>query len=130
MNRFVALLVSLLLITFSHLAISQQITQPEMTAHSFSEVDVITPGDGRMVRRINASTVGLIRVEWPMGTATTPHNHANELVLAVVEGRLKAISGDREFILGPGDVIVIPAWVEHSYVALEDSITLEAAGPG
>ncbi len=130
MNRFVIYLASLLLIMFSHLAISQQITDPEMTALSFDEVEVLTPADGRITRRIMASTVGLIRVEWPKGTATTPHNHANELVLAVIEGRLRAISGDREFILEAGDVAVIPAWVEHSYVALEDTLTFEAAGPG
>ncbi len=86
--------------------------------------------DGREVRRIDASTVGLIRVEWPMGASTTPHNHANELVLTVIEGRLRAISGNQEFVLEAGDTVVIPAWVEHSYVALEDSVTLEAAGPG
>ena len=130
MNRFAAYLVSLLLITLSQLASSQQITEPEMTAHNFSEAEVITPPDGRIVQRINAATVGLIRVEWPMGTATTPHNHANELVLAIVEGRLRAISGDREFILETGDVVVIPAWVEHSYEALEDTLTYEASGPG
>jgi quercetin dioxygenase-like cupin family protein len=130
MNRYVVFLVSLLLITCSHLAISQQITEPGMTIVNFSEAEEMNPEDGRKVRRVDASTVGLIRVEWPKGTATAAHNHANELVLAVVEGRLRAISGDREFVMEAGDVAVIPAWVEHSYVALEDTITFEASGPG
>jgi quercetin dioxygenase-like cupin family protein len=101
-----------------------------MSFRSFSDVELRAFDDGRKVRRISASTVGLIRVDWPEGAATTPHNHANELVLSVIEGRLRAISGDQEFIMEAGDVVVIPAWVEHSYVALEDSLTLEAAGPG
>ena len=86
--------------------------------------------DGREVYRISAATVGLVYVEWPQGTVTTPHNHANELVLTVMSGRLKAISGDQEFIMEAGDVVTVPAWVDHSYEALEDSLTMEAAGPG
>ena len=130
MSRFMVFLVALLLGGFSQLVISQQVTDPEMTGLSFNDLETRTMDDGRNVRRIEASTVGLIRVEWPMGTSTTPHNHANELVLTVVSGRLRAISGSREIILESGDAVVIPAWVEHSYVALEDSVTLEAAGPG
>ncbi len=130
MSRLTVVLVALLLGSFSQLAISQQVTDPEMTALSFNDLEARSMPDGREVRRIDASTVGLIRVEWPMGTSTTPHNHANELVLTLIEGRMRAISGTREFVLEPGDVVVIPAWVEHSYVALEDSVTLEAAGPG
>ena len=30
----------------------------------------------------------------------------------------------------PGDLVVVPAYVEHGYEALEDSITIEAVGPG
>ncbi len=130
MNRLVTTFASVALILFPSLVISQQITAPEMTLHSFDEAELRVPEDGRKVRRIMASTVGLIRVEWPEGAATTPHNHANELVLSVIEGRLRAISGDREFIMEAGDTVVIPAWVEHSYVALEDTLTLEASGPG
>jgi len=130
MSRFIVVLVALLLGSFSQLVIPQQVTDPEMKAFSFNDLEARSMQDGRNVRRVDASTVGLIRVDWPIGTSTTPHNHANELVLTLIEGRLRAISGTHEFILEPGDVVVIPAWVEHSYVALEDSVTLEAAGPG
>ena len=130
MNKLIASFVAVGSILFSGFVISQQVTTPEMTLQSFGDVDLRLNADGRRTRRVSASTVGLIRVEWPEGTTTTPHNHANELVLTVVEGRLRAISGNQEFIMEAGDVVVIPAWVEHGYVALEDSITLEAAGPG
>jgi len=48
----------------------------------------------------------------------------------LLEGRLRAFSGDREFLLEPGDMVVVPAYVEHRYEALEDSVTVEAVGPG
>ncbi len=40
------------------------------------------------------------------------------------------MSGGREFILEPGDVVAFPAWVDHGFEALEDTVTYEAAGPG
>ncbi|MGI9259987.1 MAG: cupin domain-containing protein [Gammaproteobacteria bacterium] len=122
-------LVSIVVFLSAGAVVSQQVTQPEMNLQNIND-DVREMDDGRKVGRISASTVGLIRVEWPEGTSTTPHNHANELVLSVVSGRLRAISGDQEIIMEAGDTVIIPAWVEHSYVALEDSITYEAAGPG
>lgn len=138
MKRTIALSTSLLLIMGSHVAGGQELTQPdsaqitvpEMSYLKFSETEGRVLDDGRDVRRINAATVGLIRVEWPEGATTAAHNHANELIMSVVSGRLKAISGDKEFIMEAGDVVVVPAWVDHSYVALEDTVTLEAAGPG
>ena len=106
MNRLIASFVAVGSILFSGFVISQQVTTPEMTLQSFSDVDLRLNADGRRTRRVSASTVGLIRVEWPEGTTTTPHNHANELVLTVVEGRLRAISGNQEFIMEAGDCLL------------------------
>lgn len=106
-----------------------QITTPVMEVVKAEDIEVREMRDGRVTQRISAATVGLIKVEWPAGTSTTAHNHANELVLHVLEGRLRAYSSGEEFVVEAGDVIVIPAWVDHRYEALEDSVTVEAAGP-
>ncbi len=106
-----------------------QITTPVMEVVKAEDIEVREMRDGRVTQRISAATVGLIKVEWPAGTSTTAHNHANELVLHVLEGRLRAYSSGEEFVAEAGDVIVIPAWVDHRYEALEDSVTVEAAGP-
>ena len=125
---FIAVLLAPL---FSIAAFAQQgISEPKMLVQSFKDVEARKMADGREVYRISAATVGLVYVEWPKGAVTTPHNHANELVLTVMSGRLKAMSGDQEFIMEAGDVVTIPAWVDHSYEALEDTLTMEAAGPG
>ena len=129
MKKLAISLGSLVVLFSAGAVISQQVTHPEMSLENITD-GVREMDDGRKVGRVTASTVGLIRVEWPQGTSTTPHNHANELVLSLVSGRLRAISGDQEIIMEAGDTVIIPAWVEHSYVALEDSITYEAAGPG
>lgn len=108
---------------------SSQITTPAMEVVKAADIEAREMQDGRVTQRVTAATVGLIKVEWPAGTSTTAHNHANELVLHVLEGRLRAYSGDQEFVVEAGDVIVIPAWVDHRYEALEDSLTVEASGP-
>lgn len=129
MNKNIIPAAALVLAAFTQPG-SSQVTQPEMVLHRFGELPTTNADDGRVSRRVAGATVGLIRVEWPAGTRTTPHNHANELVVFLVEGRLKAFSGDKEFTLEPGDLVVVPAYVEHSYEALEDSVTVEASGPG
>ena len=108
---------------------SSQITTPVMELVKADDIEAREMRDGRVTQRISAATVGLIKVEWPAGTSTTAHNHANELVLHVLEGRLRAYSSGEEFVAEAGDVIVIPAWVDHRYEALEDSVTVEASGP-
>ena len=127
-SKFI-LAAALVLATFAHTGSSQMVA-PEMAFYRVGELAATHNDDGRVVRRVDAATIGLIRVEWPAGTVTTAHNHAAELMVFLVEGSLKAFSGDQEITLEPGDLVVFPAYVEHSYEALEDSITVEAIGPG
>ena len=129
MNKKIILLATLVFLVFSNPG-SSQITTPRMMLHNLDSLERRNAEDGRVTRRISGDAIGLIRVEWPAGTITTPHNHANELIVFLIEGRLRALSGETEFILVPGDLVVVPAYVEHGYEALEDSITIEAAGPG
>ncbi|MBD07393.1 MAG: cupin domain-containing protein [Gammaproteobacteria bacterium] len=129
MNKKIIFIVTLIFLVFSN-AGSSQITAPKMMLHSLENLESRNMEDGRVTRRISGDAVGLIRVEWPAGTITTPHNHANELIVLLIEGRLRALGGETEFILMPGDLVVVPAYVEHGYEALEDSITIEAVGPG
>tara|TARA_B100000686_G_scaffold292847_1_gene321832 strand:+ start:12335 stop:12724 length:390 start_codon:yes stop_codon:yes gene_type:complete len=129
MNKKIIFIVTLIFLVFSN-AGSSQITAPKMMLHSLENLESRNMEDGRVTRRISGDAVGLIRVEWPAGTITTPHNHANELIILLIEGRLRALGGETEFILMPGDLVVVPAYVEHGYEALEDSITIEAVGPG
>lgn len=129
MNKKIIFIVALVFLVFSN-AGSSQVTAPKMMLHSLENLESRNMEDGRVTRRISGDAIGLIRVEWPAGTITTPHNHANELIVLLIEGRLRALGGETEYILMPGDLVVVPAYVEHGYEALEDSITIEAVGPG
>lgn len=129
MNKNIAIASAIVLVVFAS-AGSSQVVAPAMQHYRVSELPATHNDDGRVVRRVTAATLGLIRVEWPAGTRTTPHNHAAELIVYLVEGRMRAFSGGQELMLEAGDAVVFPSYVEHSYEALEDSVTVEAAGPG
>lgn len=106
------------------------ITIPRANIVRIADAEYSHVPDGRMIHRVNGTTVGLIQVDWPKGTIAEPHNHAVELIVAVGSGRFKVLSGGEEYVLGPGDVAAFPAWVDHGFEALEDTVTFEAAGPG
>ena len=106
------------------------ITSPEANVVRIGDAEYSTVPDGRAIHRVNGTTVGLMTVRRPKGTVAEPHNHAVELIVSVANGQLKVLSGGREFILEPGDVIAFPAWVDHGFEALEETVTYEAAGPG
>ena len=131
MNRFITALIAVFIIVFAHQSISQQpLLDPEMTVHDLFGMEPRNFREGILGRVVAAATVRLSRIEITEGFSTPAHNHPDEEIVLLLEGSIRAVSGDNEFVLQPGELILIPAYVEHHYVALEDSVTIEAFGPG
>ncbi len=63
------------------------------------------------------------------GAAVPRHSHMNEQYSWIISGALKFVFDDREILLGAGDVLVIPANVPHSAVALEDTVDVDIFAP-
>jgi quercetin dioxygenase-like cupin family protein len=62
--------------------------------------------------------------------ATVPrHSHVNEQYSWIVSGTLKFIFDDREILVGAGEILLIPANVAHSAVALEDTVDVDIFAP-
>lgn len=68
-------------------------------------------------------------VEFEAGSKFPIHKHPNEQFSYVVEGRLKIVVDGRAYILGPGDIMVIPSFMPHGGEALEATKVIEAFGP-
>ena len=79
---------------------------------------VIT-GERAMVAEISISKGGLVPL----------HHHESEQLSYCLEGKLKLEAEGKEFILNPGDVLVIPSNVPHSALALEDFRGLDIFSP-
>ncbi|NJQ20998.1 AraC family transcriptional regulator [Pantoea sp. LS15] len=69
----------------------------------------------RHIRQTFHRTSGLeLRSTWQSTQAYKRHCHPQLSIGAIVEGQTSCICHDREYILQPGDLIVIPAYVPHS----------------
>ena len=63
------------------------------------------------------------------GAVVPRHSHVNEQYSWIISGALKFIFDDREILVGEGEVLVIPANVAHSAVALEDTVDVDIFAP-
>ena len=62
--------------------------------------------------------------------ATVPrHSHMNEQYSWIISGALKFVFDDREILVGAGEILLIPANMAHSAVALEDTVDVDIFAP-
>ena len=83
-------------------------------------------------RLITGSRMMLAHVYLKKGCIVPKHQHDNEQLTYILEGRLKFWIGDdqKEIIeLGPGEVLVIPSFVWHKAEALEDTLDVDVFCP-
>jgi quercetin dioxygenase-like cupin family protein len=60
------------------------------------------------------------------------HSHENEQITYILEGALHfrlGENGEREVIVRAGEVLVIPSYLPHSAVALEDTLDVDVFNP-
>ena len=100
-----------------------------MTLYNLNEMEP-RGQEGFQIRLISAATIRMLRSEVAAGASTPNHNHPDEEIVYLLEGRVRVISGEQEAVLEPGELVVFPAYVEHHYEAMENSVTIEIFGPG
>jgi len=62
--------------------------------------------------------------------ATVPrHSHVNEQYSWIISGVLKFVFDDREILVSAGEILLIPAQVPHSAVAMEDTVDVDFFAP-
>lgn len=71
-------------------------------------------------------------ISYPAGTEAKPHAHPNEQFQILIRGKARYRVGAQEKVLGPGEVVLIPANTEHEIQILEDLevINLKDVVPG
>jgi quercetin dioxygenase-like cupin family protein len=105
------------------------ITEPQAGVVSIDFLDALA-FPGLEIRSVVANTVRLMRLTIEEGTKTVHHNHADEELFLLLEGRARALGGDEVFTLSPGDVFMVPPFVPHQIEALANSVLIEVGGPG
>jgi len=128
--KIMKLSIFLLCASVSFLASAQSINPPKEILTSMAELDSRNPYDGIVSRFFYTDTTAMFFITIEAGSASGHHNHADEQTMLIHSGKVRAIVGDREYEVGEGDILFIPAYVPHQMVAIEDSSWTEVHGPG
>lgn len=80
--------------------------------------------------RIVSGEKGMV-VWWSMkaGAHAAAHKHPHEQIAWMLSGKMEFRLGDEERTCGPGDVVVIPAGVEHEAFFPEDTEVIDIFSP-
>src|SRR5262245_39366010 len=82
------------------------------------------------LRKIAAGeSIIVARIEVKEGAVTLQHSHDNEEMILVLKGAWRFQMPDGDVTLGANQMLVIPAAVEHSSEALEDTVALDICAP-
>jgi quercetin dioxygenase-like cupin family protein len=90
-------------------------------------VEQLSPTIGRQM--IHTESMTLARVLLAQGAVVPRHEHSNEQIATVLEGRLRFVVGDEERIVTAGETVPVAANVPHEVEALEDSVVLDVFSP-
>jgi len=78
---------------------------------------------------ISGEKVMLAQIFLKKGCIIPPHSHKSEQMTYILKGSLMLRLPEREVTLGDEEVLHIPSLVEHSAVALEDTLDLDIFSP-
>lgn len=88
---------------------------------------------GGLTRRlITSDRIMIAHVRFKKGDDVPRHSHENEQITYILEGALHfrlGANGERELIVRAGEVLVIPSYLPHSAVALEDTLDVDVFNP-
>jgi len=112
------------------LVAAAQINAPEEIHVNTANLNVRVPFEGVHVKTVYTDTTLLFFIEIDAGSSSAHHNHPDEQTMLFHSGRVRAIVEDKEYDMGAGDVLIIPAYVTHQFIAVEDSSWTEVHGPG
>lgn len=87
----------------------------------------LTPTIFRQVVSGVQAMAGMLTIE--KGSGVPKHSHESEQLTYVLEGELLFVIDGREIPLKAGEVLVIPAWVEHEATALVRTVEIDIFSP-
>lgn len=104
----------------------------EFQYHRWAEVPA-EPMKGGITRRLVTGEKAMIaQVFLRKGDVVPRHSHPNEQVTYILEGALELTLGEADehkVVVRAGELLIIPADMPHSAVALEDTLDLDVFAP-
>ena len=90
-------------------------------------VEQVHPLIGRQM--VHTETMTVARILLAKGAVVPRHQHDNEQVSTLLEGRLRFVLGEEERLVSPGETLTIPSQLPHEVEALETSVVLDVFSP-
>jgi quercetin dioxygenase-like cupin family protein len=91
------------------------------------------PMKGTITRRlITSERMMIAHVYLKKGDDVPRHSHENEQITYILEGALHfwlGEKGERELTVRAGEVLVIPSWLPHRALAVEDTLDVDVFNP-
>jgi quercetin dioxygenase-like cupin family protein len=100
-----------------------------MQVHKWRDMpwEEVTPELSR--RFITGTNEMIAQVFLRKGTVVAEHAHASEQITYILEGALQFWIGEEQFVVGAGEVLVIPPNIPHKAAALEDTLDVDIFSP-
>lgn len=73
---------------------------------------------------LRSDNIELTKVYFAKGEGAQTHQHPEEQIIYVLEGKMEFTVGDETHVLGPGEAFFHPSNVPHSARCLEDAVGL------
>lgn len=87
----------------------------------------VTPTIARQIVTGAQAMAGMVTLQ--KGSYVPKHSHESEQLTYVLEGALRLVVDGQDILVSAGEILVIPAWVEHDATAVEDTVELDIFSP-
>ena len=98
----------------------------------YKQIDEVAPKEmvkGFHARFIHTETMTMAFLEVEAGAAMPVHQHVNEQISQVLEGKFELTVGGEKRVLEPGCVAIIPSNIPHGGIAVTDCKLLDVFSP-
>lgn len=100
-----------------------------LSLYSWSEIPEERVTEKLFRKFISGKRITIAQILLKKGCIVASHGHESEQMTFVLEGLLEVTLPDGNIRVGKGQVLVIPSNMEHSAVALEDTVDFDVFSP-
>ena len=99
---------------------------------NWNDIELETVNESMRRRIVTGEKMTVARIYFDDGFVVPMHSHHNEQITQVLKGRMHFVFGGeqpKELMLGPGDMVVIPANVPHQATCIGDVEEMDMWAP-
>jgi quercetin dioxygenase-like cupin family protein len=99
---------------------------------NWDEIELETVNPDMQRRIVTGELMTVARIYFRDGFVVPMHSHHNEQITQVIRGRMHFVFGEnreKDMVLGPGDVVVIPAHLPHEATCIGEVEEMDMWAP-